>query len=364
MRRKTAIIITIYDPNHNLGNRLQNYATQSVLKKFNFSVNTLSFERSVLSGKQKIKAIAQRVSNYHLPGDKNYWCLFPKRVRNFKHFNKKYIKTYSIQKISQIKAANFYILGSDQVWNTAWYREGDMKKDLFLLTFARPEQKICFAPSFSMDFLPEEWHEWFRENLRTFPSLNVREEAGQRIIKNLTGQDAEVLIDPTLMLNRSDWMKIAKRLKKIDTDRPYILTYFLGRRSDRVNQTMHNLAKKYNCEVYNLMDMTQPEVYISGPSEFIYLISRAKLVLTDSFHACVFSFLFGKPFLVYAREGECNNMMSRMDTLLKKFGLERKYVDSGLPNDILECNYQHGYEMLALERQKVIDYLKKAMHIE
>ena len=111
-------------------------------------------------------------------------------------------------------------------------------------------------------------------------------------------------------------------------------------------------------------DRDQPELYVSGPEEFIFLLSKAKLVLTDSFHACVFSFLFRKPFLVYKREDTQNNMMSRIDTLLKKFKLQRKFVDSGLHNELFECDYDLGYEILAKERVKVIEFLKKSMNLK
>lgn len=361
---KKVTIVTIYDPVPNFGNRLQNYAVQNILENLNCQAETLSFEKPALTGKKKLKALAQKLSNCSLPGEKDYWRNFPARVNTFARFNKTYIKTRRIRNIAQIRPMDYYVLGSDQVWNPAWYHEGDMKKELFLLTFARPEQKVCFSPSFGVNELPEEWKPWFKEHLQTFPRLSVREEAGKQIIKDLIGQDAEILIDPTMMLDKSDWLQIAKKPKNIACDQPYILTYFIGGRSDRVNSDLHCMARQHHWQVYNLLDIAQSDLYVTGPSEFVYLISRAQLVLTDSFHACVFSFLFGKPFLVYDRQGTEGNMMSRMNTLLKTFHLERKCVDSGLPNDILECNYQHGYEVLASERQKVINYLKKAMHIQ
>lgn len=113
------------------------------------------------------------------------------------------------------------------------------------------------------------------------------------------------------------------------------------------------------------MDYTQFNVFISGPSEFIYLIEHASLVLTDSFHACVFSFLFNKPFLVYSRQSDnMENMMSRIETFLSKFHLERKYVNSGLINDVMECDYIEGFKQLEIERKKVIEFLKMSMKIK
>ena len=57
-------------------------------------------------------------------------------------------------------------------------------------------------------------------------------------------------------------------------------------------------------------------------------------------------------------------MMSRMDTLFKKFDLKRKYINCGLENELLECNYQYGYEMLEKEREKLIDFLKNSMNLK
>lgn len=359
-----ANIVTIYDPIPNYGNRLQNYAVQNVLENLGLQVSTLSFEKPIFTGKKKLKAIAQKLSNYTLPGDKGYWKYFYAKVQIFERFNRDFIKAQRIKSISQIHPADYYVLGSDQVWNTAWYREGDMKKDLFLLTFAQPEQKVCFAPSFGTDTLPSEWIEWFQKYLKIIPNLSVREEAGQDIINKLTGRDATVLIDPTLMLNADDWTNIAKMPKKIDTSCPYILTYFLGKCPDRLGADIKAISEQDCVRVYNLMDRNQPEVYVSGPSEFVYLVSHAKIVLTDSFHACAFSFLFGKPFLVYAREGDGDNMISRINTLLKTFHLERKYVGKCLPSDLLECNYQIGYEALNQERLKALVFLKSAMNLE
>ena len=87
------------------------------------------------------------------------------------------------------------------------------------------------------------------------------------------------------------------------------------------------------------------------------MIDNAKLVVTDSFHACVFSFIFKKPFLLYNRIGK-SDMMSRMDTFLKKFKLERKYIFSKEKNELLECEYEQGYEILKQEQKKVYKFLE------
>lgn len=362
-KKRKATIVTIYDQMPNIGNRLQNYAVQTVLEKLDFEVSTLSYQKSLLTRTMKIKAFAQRITNYSLPGNKKYWKLFPKRIHEFDKFNKSFIRTEQIKDISQIKAADYYVLGSDQVWNPTWYNEDRIKEELFLLTFAKPEQKICFSPSFGLNTLPAEWIKRFHDNLLQFPRLSVREEAGKKIIKELTGANATVTIDPTLMLDKSEWKVIEQKPNVINNER-FILTYFIGGRSERVEEDLKSYASEINAKIYNLLDMEQEDLYVVSPVHFLWLIEHSSLVLTDSFHACVFSFLFGKPFLVYLREGTENNMFSRIDTLLKKFYLERKYVDSGLPNELFEADYSRGYKQLEFERKKTLDFLKKSMDIE
>lgn len=359
-------VVTIVDTNSNYGNRLQNYAVQEILRGMGATTQTICFQGEFISFKQKLKCLFQKATAYKLPGSKIYWrCIAPRQII-FSKFNDKYINTLKIRSINDITkdSSDYYVVGSDQVWNPQWYDETSLKKDIYLLTFASADKKVCFSPSFGTESLPEKWIPWFKKYLSDFPRISVREEAGARIVKELTGKTAEVLIDPTMMLDASEWLKIAKKPPKVNFEKSYILTYFLGGRSDRVNQDLERYAKENNLKIYNLLDYEQPDIYVSGPSEFVYLIANASLIMTDSFHACVFSFLFQKPFLVYRREGKENNMMSRIDTLLEKFDLKRKYVDSGLSNDIFESDYVIGYHQLIQERKKVIDFLKKSMNMK
>lgn len=360
--KRKATIVTIYDPMPNIGNRLQNYAAQELLKKLNLEVDTLSFQRSAMPGKKKLKYFAQKITNFRLPGDTLYWKLFPQRIKAFEKFNKRYIKTQHINKISQIKPADYFVVGSDQVWNPHWYSDCDLKKDLFLLDFAKDNQKVCLSPSFSLKALPDEWKEWFKSNLSSFPKLAVRENEGAKIIKDLINKEATVTIDPTLVLDKDEWNKISLKPQNINCNKNYILTYFLGGRSDYIEKDLKKYANEIGADIYHLLDMNQPDLYIIDPANFLYLVAHANLVVTDSFHACVFAFLYNKPFLVYNRQGE-EDMMSRLNTLLSKFSLERKYVDSGLANELFECDYKEGYIILEQEKKKLIDYLKKTMHL-
>nr|WP_300848613.1 polysaccharide pyruvyl transferase family protein [uncultured Acetatifactor sp.] len=357
-------IITINDF-ENYGNRLQNYAVQYVLRELGVEAITLFFIDNPVSLINRMKYYFHKTTGFRYAINKDYWIKWKSsldKMKRFNAFNKKHIMSKFIKKISDIVPADYYVLGSDQVWNVQWYSQEGIIKEMFLLAFAEPERRVCFSPSFGIEELPDQWVPWFREQLMKFPLISVREESGARIIKRLTGKEAIVTIDPTLMLDQIEWKKIAIKPKGIDCDSEYILAYFLGEVTGKAQSDVDAYAKQIGARVLKMTDRMQYESYIADPAEFLYLISRATLILTDSFHACVFSFLFGRPFLLYKREGK-DDMMSRLDTFLDKFGLRRKYVESGLENELLECDYSSAYGVLASERKKVIDFLKKSMHL-
>lgn len=357
-------IITLYGLG-NYGNRLQNYAVQQVLRKLGFDVITVFFEKSTVRFENRIRYYVHKATGYKYAKVREYWKSWkylPARVRAFHKFDKRYIPTKQIKRLTEVPLADYYVLGSDQVWNANWYQGNKIMKDMFLLSFAKPEQRVCFSPSFGVDKLPEEWVPWFREQLVKFPLLSVREDAGAGIIKELTGKEAAVTIDPTCMLDKEEWMKIALKPKGMDCGGKYVLTYFLGGGIE-IQEELDAYAELADAAIVNLMDVTRREVYTIDPSGFVYMISKAALILTDSFHACVFSFLFGKPFLVYKRSNCEINMMSRIETFLGKFDIMRKYADSGLENNLLECDYSSGYQILESEREKMMRFLECSMWI-
>lgn len=362
MVKLTAVIVTIYDPNPNIGNRLQNYAVQTVLEGMGLEVTSIAFREPLLTAQRKIKYIFHQMTKYKYAKNKLFWNLNIPQAKVFNKFNNTYINTLQIKKIEDIPSADFYVLGSDQLWNPQWWTDGNLElaKNIYLATFARPEQIVCFSPSFGRNDIPVEWKIWFKQNLSRILQFSVREDAGKAIIKDLTGKEAIVTIDPTLMITREEWDRIATKPAIIkDTDN-YILTYFLGGRSEQINKDISRYAGLMGADVYSLFDKENPDMFLASPSDFIYLVSHAKLILTDSFHACVFSFIYGKPFLVYNRIDE-NGMMSRLDTLLNKFDLNSKFVDNCSPNAFQECNYQKGYEILKKEQQKLQEYLEKSL---
>lgn len=341
-------IITIIDRNY--GNRLQNYAAQEVLKQYG-NVETIPF---VKRDKQALGRWIIKKLLYTIKHNYSYaWEEFDLKIKYGR---------YQIDKDEDklCKYYDFVCLGSDQVWNTDWYESNPLRKKACLLSFFNREQKVCFAPSFGISEIGEEWKDWFSKNIKDIPYLSVRESDGAQIIEKLTGKTAEVLIDPTLMLDAKEWMKLEKMPLHIDCEKNYVFTYFLGEITERAQKQLDEIKMEYGCNVINIHEIMHDSFMNIGPSEFLYLVHHAFLIMTDSFHASVFSFIFEKPFLLFARSDTENRMMSRMNTLINTFGLKRKYVDSGLGNELLEHDYSYGFNKLLEERKKVNNFLEKA----
>jgi len=194
--------------------------------------------------------------------------------------------------------------------------------------------------------------------------LSVREEAGAKIIKELTGRDAVVLVDPNLMLTKEQWLLISKTAIH-KPNKPYLLTYFLGGICPENKEKIYSIARDKNLEVVNLEDLEDEVRYVADPAEFLDYINSSAIVFTDSFHGTVFSILFEKPFVVFDRIDNIQSMSSRIDTLLSKFKLDsRKWENVKNTDDIFNIDFSHVPEILEFERKKAIDYLKNALEVK
>ena len=362
-------IVTLYDL-MNYGNRLQNYAVEEIVKSLGYQPKTIIIR--MVTPRTIINEIIGRLKNrqqfqsWNMMQEnkrfvKSLSTIEKEKYIRFLEFNKNnthviYKNLYKGFRCLWQRKYKYFLAGSDQIWNPM----AGQAEDWEFLTFAPKNKRIAIAASFGVETISENRIR-IQKNLQEIKCISVREEAGQKIVKELTGRDATLLVDPTLLITKEQWLGIAEKSNVANDNESYILTYFLGNETERIKNDIICFCNDKNLRVRKLNNKNDAENFISGPAEFLYMINKAELILTDSFHACVFAFLFNKPFLVYQRAGKKENMMSRMDTLLSKFSLERKYANSGLPNDIWEHDYTEGYKQLEIERKKAINFLKKAL---
>ncbi len=348
-------IVTIYDID-NYGNRLQNYAVQKTLNAIgDVKVETLK-NKNITNLKTPIFEYCLRVVKVALL---KFAESFKKsdRKKAFLDFNKninfasKFFLAYR-----DYTDYDIIVVGSDQVWN---YTFGCLR-DFELANFKTNACRIAFSASFGVDEIPTELYARVKTCLDRFEAVSVRENSAKTLIESIgCKNEATVLTDPTMLLDAGEWSAVAKRPTQLKSDR-YLLNYFLGDFSDSRRREIESFAKENGCEIINILDKADP-FYQTGPAEFLYLVQNSFAVFTDSFHACVFSILFNRPFTVFDREDSVEKMNSRIDTLLSTFKLEgRRYVKGRL-NDALIYDYTETYKILDSEREKSFDWLKKAI---
>lgn len=324
----------------NFGNRLQNFALQEALLSLGCDrVETIeglpTAEASPLKMRRIVSTARERRGEYvdrllrrgGRPASDTYTCP-PERRRAIREFTQQYVRTsatrYEPGRGGARLAERFdhVIVGSDQVWNPAFTHANTE----WFLDFARKEQRVAYAASFGVPTIPPYLERRFREGLRGFDALSVREHQAARVVKGLTGRTPPVVLDPTMLLGRARWEELAEQPASL-VGLGYVATFMLasgdGGAGDGEDLTVVNrYAKQNDLQVVDLHDPVTEELRSMGPLEFIGAIRGASMVVTDSFHAAVFATLFHRPFLLVQRGA----MNSRFETLLAHTGLDGRML--------------------------------------
>lgn len=258
------------------------------------------------------------------------------------------------------------ICGSDQVWNPLIH--ANRNDPGFFLRFGDEDcKRIAYAPSFGVSVLPNEAKTDLRTLTDSFNALSVREKSGSEIMREVCGREVPVVLDPTMMADTSIWDTIDKMPPDIPKD--YLLVYRFGKMEYMEKQIQH-IARELNLPVLEIPVSIESYgkgtklLFGVGPEEFINLIRNARVVLTDSFHATVFSVLNHTQFYTFLRQGrnEKNNMNSRMENLLEMLNLQERliYPDSEIVS-LSKVKYENADVLLEQRRNESQKFLKDAL---
>lgn len=340
-------VLTLYYNNYNLGGLLQAYALQKFLQLSGFDAEQISFDFSWHYGNGgKAKILFKEVRNFlGLKKKKNVEDKFQGRIQKFDNFMQLIPHSTRIYYEPSEFASKYdaVVVGSDQVW-AGWLPKGAING--FLLNSHKLDGKrYSYAISLGMDALPSDIKKIYRTYLPSFENISIRERANKDMLETIIpNKKISVDLDPTLLLTASEWSKVAKCPEYKE---PYMFCYFLGKdRAYRVAAS--KLAKKMGLRIVSIpyaKDHKSEEFddsfgdyldYSCGPAEFIGWISSAKVVLTDSFHATVFSCQFGKNFIVLPRVNEERiiSMNNRIVDFLSSFKLLDNYLEIDTLNQL------------------------------
>lgn len=365
----------LYD---NYGTRLQNYALNNALTLLENKKKLETVNLCLYSFRDFLKDAVRFVVSclpFSFGIDKFLiWKLIWKRRPSFRSFLKK-LQFMKVSRGSLSKldfTDSIAIAGSDQIWNPLWNPTKKADQDrayFFFLRFAPREKRYSYAPSFGIAHIPENLREIYSKYLSEFNSLSVREEAGEKIIHELTGLDVPLMPDPVFLLTPSDWHTVAEEADDDFGTEKYVITYLLGKHSREFHKNIKEYANSRGLKLITV-DGTYytRDAVIPSPFGFVKLIRDAEAVFTDSFHAIIFSMIMETPFALFHKPPD-PEQFSRLSTLLGKYGMQYGFfADEKTASDfepIFERERSEGFysakKVMERERVRGLEYLRNIL---
>lgn len=359
MTKKFRVGLLTLSLHENYGGILQAYALQKYIKSLGFQTVFINRQPNRLSLSDinkpypvKLLSFAKRYLNNF---DGKHRVV--KEATEIESFIEEYIspKTAILDSQKAIKSVisdygiDAIVVGSDQVWQPKY--SGSYTSNLFL-DFAQDSsiKRLTYAASFGGNTwsYDEKGTSQLSRLLKNFDAVSVRENSGIDLCNRVFGVNATQLIDPTLLLDRSDYLKLISATKeKIEAEGNYLLTYILDPTEEK-NEIINAIAKKHHLQVLSMGCITEEagrtfygklKVRKSYPSIAKWLGSfhSAQYIVTDSFHGVAFSTIFRKQFLAI---GNKDRGIDRFKSLLELLGLKNRLIfgAADLTNELIDAN--------------------------
>lgn len=377
-------IITLYYNSLNFGGVLQAYALCEALKQQGYNAEQILVQREgVIKHRKKawyeffnLKKVIKKIISVLKDKRKKrkndtLSNIVEERKLAFESFYNlvPHSKVFLESKISDcLDNYDIFITGSDQVWSC-----GEIDSPYFLGFVKEDKKKISYAASIGKMEVDERLKECFLSHLDKFNAISVRESNAVSLLQPFTKNEVQFVLDPTLLLTSEDWNNLSSD-RKIDF--PYMLCYFLG--NDKSHRKLaKDYAKKHGLKIacfphypsnYHSADKKFGDFLLTdaSPQDFLALIKNAKVVLTDSFHASVFSWFFKRQFFTFGRKSH-KGMEGRLYSLLEILNLKDRFVYNVNKNtlnyleSLEDIDYNQDFDKYVELKQKSINFLVKAL---
>ena len=301
--------------------------------------------------------------------------LLAERRRIFTEYDAKYFDRYEIKGAYfcdiQRLASGFdaVVTCSDQLWSPA-----GLGTNFYNLMFVPDNvRKVSFASSFGVSQIPWYQKKATAEYLMRIEFVSCRENRGAEIVKELTGRDVPVLMDPVFAFDKEEWNELVPT--ESIYDEPYIFCYLLGSNIS-YRETVKKFAREKGVKIVFMKFLDQYVEYDENfgdiapfdvdPNKFLNILRGAEYVFTDSFHGCAFSIIMQKRFVVFNRydEGSIVSKNSRIDTVCGNLGLNsrRAFADSDLDTIMAESvDWNSVSTKQRVYKDRMWEYLKNAL---
>ncbi|MDR1760264.1 MAG: polysaccharide pyruvyl transferase family protein [Fibrobacter sp.] len=352
----------------NYGGILQAYAMQQVLKGMGHDVVTIQEPLYYFPWWKRPLAYAKRFLQKYVLKKTGIKAIFHENRRKkflfqISHEMRPFIES-RIQKCDLIEVKrrkdqySAIVVGSDQVWRPKFYTLGYKKMENAFLAFAKDWniKRVAYAASFGTDEWEYDPAQTFtcKELVKKFDAVSVREKSGVNLCQKYLDVKAKWVLDPTMLLNVSHYVSLFEK-EKIEPSKGNLFVYVLDKCED-TEQIEKKIIGTFSLRpFYTSTDDARAllEARIATkPETWLRSFYDAEFILTDSFHACVFSILFNKPFVIY---GNQERGMTRFNSLLSLFNLQNRLISSKTTNleGVLHTPIDWNAVNEILEKQRV-----------
>lgn len=344
----------------NFGAVLQCYALQSFLESQGFEVKVIDYRCKAIEQTYYFLNIKSLFSRFNIFASiLNYmnqiyqWKDRLHRKRGYENFRKKFLHlTDPMNEIEKDLGFDVYITGSDQVWNTQLLHGLDK---MYFLDFPQSEgtKRISYAVSSEQNAINElrKYENYLRRALNNFTSISVRESAFAYELKKYTSKNIHVCLDPTFLIAREDYIKLAIRPKYNN----YILVYHMAEIPEG-SKLAEKIARKNGAKIVeiharfaNRKDKSR-HIQNVGPLELLGYIAYANMVITTSFHGLALSLILEKNFYVMSKSGNL-----RLRNICSELGLSNRIIVPESDVFLDDINYKSVSEKI----RNLSEYSKK-----
>lgn len=343
---------------NNCGTFLQAYALQHVVQSFGYENKILNDASHLIDARPVYRKVLSRLKRIFVSDtqmDKARSC--------YTRFREEWLEidwnTDDLKNVSD--RYDIFLCGSDQIWSPII----EPVNPYFFLCFTE-KKKVAYAPSLGSTKTSDEWKSQVKPLLQRFSHISVREQQGASLLSTLLGSNIQTVVDPTLLLSAEDWKPLCSD-RIMPMGRKYLFCYMLT-----FNASYIEMARKYSHRhglAFVLMGLHREyegladQVLWGGPSEFLSAVYNAEVIITDSFHATVFSILFRKPFYTFQRfkANAWNDQNSRIENLLSKLSIKGRFVVNDSFDDVPPIDYNKVISLLAAEREASLLYLSSSL---
>lgn len=342
----------------NYGSALQSWALNQSVARLGYRPVLIDYCPDILKDKDPLNPMknmwdkdseSRKMCELSLPAIRENYVKFDCFYTNKFIRSKKKYYSENFNQCVEDESLDGFVCGSDTIFcvdefgiDDGYYANYDVMK----------QHAVAYAASFGDSHFTDETYKILSDRLKNFKAIGIRENQMLDYVRSHATVPCERVLDPTLLLNASDYECITSGDVP---EKPYLL-YYARRYNPEMEAYAENLAKERGLQLVEISlravnaDKGHIMRYDAGVEEFLSLTRHASYIVTNSYHSMIFAVHFKRPFVVFTRE-QCN---TKIDELMKLLGLENRKMTKR--SDNVEDKIEWDTVQASMEKTKTISF--------